>query len=146
MKGPTAVKEIMKAQLFQDDTKFGPTPTRLLGYAKKFSQIQRERERDYKKTLSRGDKYDLKEYQYDPKKSAPTGDSRNPRYKGTNYKPWKDKSLAKKEEEATPRATSGGEEAHRNHVAYCATMTRLGRGIESATPRAKAAYTQLILI
>ena len=36
------------------------------------------------------------------------GSSRNPRYKGSNYKPWKDRSSAKKEEEATPHATSGG--------------------------------------
>ena len=39
VKGPSAVKEVMKAQLFGDDAKHGPTPTRLKEYAKKFSQM-----------------------------------------------------------------------------------------------------------
>ena len=30
VKGPTAVKETMKAKLFGEDAKHGPTPTRLL--------------------------------------------------------------------------------------------------------------------
>ena len=40
MKGPAAVKEVTKAQLFEDDKKYGAVPHTLKEYAKKFTKIQ----------------------------------------------------------------------------------------------------------
>ena len=46
--------------------------------------------------LSRGDKYDLREY-YE-KKPTPETNGENPLYKGKNYKPWKDGAIKRQPE------------------------------------------------
>ena len=92
VKGPSAVKEVMKEQIFQDDEKHGKAPRNLMEYAKKFVAIQKEREDAYKKTLARGDKYDLRDY-YEARPTHENGagsESGHPRYKGKNYQQTKD--------------------------------------------------------
>ena len=106
IKGPTAVKEVMKEQIFQDDEKHGEAPRTLMKYAKKFVGIQKEREEAYKKTLSRGDKYDLRDY-YETKPTLENG-AGNPRYKGKNYQQTKDRSLQKRYDTNVAENTKGG--------------------------------------